>query len=121
MIASDFTDSVNNGVDLGSNSSLVGRVGLAYQYENNASAEGSRQKFYVIGNVLHNFADDSSVMVGGGNLTAGVARTWGEVGVGSSVTLDDNKTLYGSVAYRHSLDGNRSSGLAATVGLRVQW
>ena len=117
-----FTDSAGNAVDLGSNTSMIGRLGLAYEYENNDRTDGNRTKAYVIGNILHDFSKDSMVNVAGADLSsANSGKTWGEIGIGGSVTIDSNKTIFGEASYRGSFNGGSNSGLGLTAGLRVQW
>jgi outer membrane autotransporter protein len=118
-----FTDSAGNAVDLGNNNSTVGRLGLAYEYENNDRTDGNRAKAYVIGNILHDFSTDSTVRVAGADLsTSASGATWGEIGLGGSVTVDANKTtVYGEASYRGAFNGGSNSGLGLTAGLRVQW
>jgi outer membrane autotransporter protein len=114
-----FTDSANNVVDLGNNSTALVRVGLAYEYETG----GNRDKLYVIGNILHDFSSDSSVNVAGADLSTSAGEaTWGEIGVGGSVTMNDTTTLYGEASYRSAFSGGSdNNGLALTTGLRMQW
>jgi outer membrane autotransporter protein len=118
-----FTDSPGNAVDLGSNNSTIARLGLAYEYENNSETGGNREKLYVIGNILHDFSSDSSVDVAWADLSTGAGEaTWGEIGVGGSVTMNDATTLYGEASYRSAFSGGSdNSGLALTAGLRMQW
>ena len=117
-----FTDSAGNAVDLGSNTSMTGRLGLAYEYENNDRTDGNRTKAYVIGNILHDFSKDSMVNVAGANLSsANSGKTWGEIGLGGSVTMDTNKTIFGEASYRDAFNGGSNKGFGLTAGLRVQW
>lgn len=117
-----FTDSAGNAVDLGSNTSMIGRLGLAYEYENNDRTDGNRTKAYVIGNILHDFSKDSMVNVAGANLSsANSGKTWGEIGLGGSVTMDTNKTIFGEASYRGAFNGESNKGFGLTAGLRVQW
>uniref|UniRef100_UPI0026019600 autotransporter outer membrane beta-barrel domain-containing protein n=1 Tax=uncultured Erythrobacter sp. TaxID=263913 RepID=UPI0026019600 len=118
-----FVDNANNTVDLGNQSSLEGRIGIAYEFENNDEASGDREKYYVIGNVLHRFSDDNSAEVLGVSLDSSLPSTWAEVGVGGSLTVDENKTFYGEASYRTSLDGGfgDNRGLSFTTGFRLQW
>lgn len=115
-----FIDTAGNTVDLGSNSSTIGRLGLAYEFNNVEDGE----KLYVVANVLHDFSNESTVSVMGANLSTTVsASTWGEIGLGGSYNVNENTMFYGEASYRTSLNGNASSnnGLSATAGLRIQW
>ncbi|WP_299288983.1 autotransporter outer membrane beta-barrel domain-containing protein [uncultured Tateyamaria sp.] len=119
----DFVDSQGNGVDLDSNSSLFGRIGLAYEYENNDERSGDREKAYIIGNILHDFSGNNSVDVGATSLSSSSDTTWAEIGLGGSVTWDENKTVYGEASYRTSISDSSgdNNGLSLTAGLRIQW
>ena len=127
-----FTDSLGNSVDPGNNTSLTGRVGLAYEYEYSegwlfgdrkaAGPQRHREKAYVIGNLLRDFSADSRVTLSGTELAADYGRTWAEIGVGGSIVWDGNKTLYTETAYRTSLDGGSDNhGLSVEGGFRMAW
>lgn len=127
-----FTDSLGNAVDPGRNTSLTGRVGLAYEYEYSegwlfgdrkaAGPQRHREKAYVIGNLLRDFSADSHVTLSGTGLAADYGQSWAEIGVGGSVVWDGNKTLYTETAYRTSLDGGSDNhGLSVEGGFRMAW
>jgi len=117
-----FTDSAGNGVDLGTNERVTGRLGLAYDYEWRDEDRGAMQNVYGIVNILHDFSNGASVDVAGAALDSTRETTWGEIGLGGSMTWDDTRTLYGEVSYREALgDNGDGSGLSASAGLRIQW
>lgn len=126
-----FTDDQGISVDLGSANQLIGRLGLAYEYEYSegwlfgdragSSETRHREKAYLIGNLLHNFSGDTTVTVDGVDLTQSDSRTWAEIGVGGSTVWDGNKTIYTEVAYRRALGGDKAEGLSVTAGFRIQF
>lgn len=115
-----FTDALGNSVDLGSPDRLVGRIGLAWEYDARTLG-ANRTKLYAIGNILHDFSGGHSVTVNGGALKFDTDATWAEVGLGGSAEWDGNKTLYVEANYRRALAGGSSHGLGVTAGLRVQF
>jgi outer membrane autotransporter protein len=115
-----FTDTAGNAVDLGSNESLIGRVGLAYEFVG-PSAGNEERTGYVIANILHDFTNDGDVTVGGADLSASADATWAEIGVGGTYGLDDsNGAVFGEASYRTSLDGG-NSGVSLSAGLRFEF
>ena len=128
-----FKDAAGNAVTLGNNDSLIGRLGLAYEYEYSegwlfgdraaAGSKNHREKVYVIGNILHDFAGKSSVDVNAATLSTSGADTWAEVGLGGSIVWDENKTLYTEASYRRAINGGGRSneGFAVTAGFRMQF
>lgn len=126
-----FTDSMGNAVDLGSNESLIMRVGLAYEYEyseggafDGQAPSGQQQlqkKVYVIGNLLHDFSDQSNVTVATTNLSARNNATWAEVGLGGSITWNETTTLYTEGSYSQEIGRQGNDAFALTAGLRVQF
>jgi outer membrane autotransporter protein len=116
-----FIDSAGNAVDLGTTERVTGRLGLAYDYEWEDTDQGSMQNVYGIVNILHDFSSDASVDVAGASLASEREATWGEIGLGGSMTWNETTTLYGEASYRQAFGSSDSSGLAATAGLRSQW
>ncbi len=129
----DFTDNVGNVVDFNSESSLIGRIGLAYEHEytegyffgdhsSGTGYAGHREKIYVIGNILHQFEGSTTVGVSGSNLSLENQMTWAEIGLGGSIVWEEDKTLYLEAAYSSSLDGGGDShGYGLTAGFRMLW
>ena len=115
-----FTDSLGNSVELGSNESLLGRVGLAYERHLTAADGNESNKVYVIGNLLHNFSTDS-VDVVGVSLKSRREDLWAEFGLGGAQQiLGANNMVYAQVFYRDSLSSD-SFRLGLTAGFRIRW
>jgi fibronectin-binding autotransporter adhesin len=112
-----FTDSVGNTVDLGSNSSLVGRLGMAYEF----AITGESQKLYVVGSVLHDFSGDSTVTVAGVTTSAAIANpTSAEIGFGGTTRLGAVE-LYGEAGVRTALGGSNDLAFGGTFGLSMKF
>ncbi len=126
-----FTDAQGNAVSWGSHSSLIGRIGLAYEYSRAALSDGSgdgtanspEHKFYVIGNLLQDFSNSSSVNLNASNLTARNSATWAEVGIGGSLNWNDNTTLYTEANFSTDLGSGAGSNeaLSISAGFRLQF
>ncbi len=118
-----FTDSQGNSVNFDTAEDVVGRLGLAYEYENFDHAGSGRENFYVVGSVLHNFDGESSARVSGQNLTVSGEDTWAEIAAGGLLTLGESTHVFAEGAYRTAIDGDPSEnyGLSLTAGVRVQW
>lgn len=115
--AGGFTDSVGNDVVLGDNSGAEARLGLAYEFGREGGFQG-----YVIGNILHSFANGTSVEVGTATLAASPAATWAELGVGGRFNWGGQSRFYVDASYRTALgSAGQNNGLAAGVGLEISW
>lgn len=116
-----FTDSQSNTVDIAGTDRVIGRIGLAYEYYAKGMDDAGGQKFYVIGNLLHDFSDESAVTLSGARLTAKPATTFAEIGLGGSMQLGEGKSIYGEASYRSALNGGGSDGASVTVGFKMEW
>lgn len=122
----DFTDSFGTDVSLDRGESLIGRLGLAVDYETewrDGQGRANRTHLYGITNVYYDFAGDSRVDVGGTPLTTGKDAWRGGIGLGWSVNMADDKfSLYGEVLANTSLENvGHSNELSGTIGVRVTW
>ena len=127
---SSFTDAQGNAVAWGSYNSLTGRIGLAYEYtgaglSGGATADTSdpKQKIYVIGNLLQDFSDTTSVTLNSSTLTAQNKATWAEIGIGGSIRWNDNTTLYTEANYSTELGSaaGTNEALSISAGFRFQF
>jgi outer membrane autotransporter protein len=116
-----FTDSQANSVDIAGTDRVMGRIGLAYEFVSKGSDDASAQKIYVIGNLLHDFSDESTVTLSGAKLTAKPASTFAEIGLGGAIQLDEGKSIYGEASYRSALNGGGSDGASVAVGFKMEW
>jgi fibronectin-binding autotransporter adhesin len=117
---SEFTDDVGNGVDLGSNSRMIGRLGLAYDRQVKTGTN-EHTKIYVIGNILHDFSGSSEVTVGGTALKSEQDSTWAEIGMGGSIDWGNGKSLYSEASYRTSLDNPGSDNRSVMLNAGFRW
>ena len=127
-----FTDNMGSPIDLGSNESLIGRIGLAYEYGysegrpfgGQAASEHQslrENKVYLIGNLLHDLSETSNVTVATTNLSARNNATWAEVGIGSSITWNETSTLYTEGSYSQEFGQNDNDAFDLSAGLRIQF
>ncbi|MEJ6751959.1 MAG: autotransporter outer membrane beta-barrel domain-containing protein, partial [Amylibacter sp.] len=121
----EFTDTGNTAVDMGSNDTQTGRVGLAYEY-----VIDNQSTFYAIGSIVRDFKRANKVKAGTASFSEDINETWGEIGIGGSIVLDEasgfgsaNKTtkLYGGVFQRQSSNNSDIKVLAVNAGIQIEW
>jgi fibronectin-binding autotransporter adhesin len=115
----NFTDYLGTTVDLGSNESLIGRIGLAYEFKDSSVVSGRAANYYVTGNLLHDFSAGHSVSVGGVEFASETGANWAEIGMGMSVALSEGTKIYGESSYRREFGGD-GLGLGISAGLNFQ-
>ena len=124
---SDFTDRYDGKVSLSDGGdTLVGRLGLSADYENDwkdAASETKRTHLYGVANLYYDFLDGSSVDVSGTAFTSRNRGLWGGVGIGGSLSwANERYSVFGEALARGSIDdfgGNNA--LGAKIGLNVKW
>ena len=118
-----FTDSQGNEISFDSSQDVVGRLGLAYDYENVDPGGVRRENLYVIGSVLHNFDGDSSATISGQDHTVSGEDIWGEIAIGGLAKLSETTQVFAEGAYRTAIgDGfGDDFGLSLSAGVRVSW
>jgi fibronectin-binding autotransporter adhesin len=110
-----FTDTGGTVVDLGSNETRTGRVGIAYEYVSDDT------EFYGIGSILRDFGSASEMAAGNLSLLADTRETWGEIGVGGSYIMDEQTNLFGEVSYRQALNNSDMKAISVNAGLQINW
>lgn len=110
---SRFTDQQGSAVDLGDPDQLVGRIGVAYDF-GDAKAGGNR--FYAVGNILHDFSGTRTVDLAGTTLSSKNGGTWAEIGLGGAVDLGGGASLYAEGAYRSALSSSSRSAYTLSIG-----
>ncbi|WP_170575734.1 autotransporter outer membrane beta-barrel domain-containing protein [Ruegeria atlantica] len=117
LAGDSFTDDAGNFVDPGTNTATFGRLGLAYEY---ASANTTA---YTLFNLLHDFSGTRSIQVADTTLSSRNDRTFAEIGIGGTVTVGDNLSLFAEGTYASSLSGNASNnrGASLTAGATLNW
>lgn len=107
-------------------SSLLGRLGLSFDYQNtrqNAAGMTDRNHLYAIVNLYNEFLDGTRVNVDEISFTSQRERLWGGIGLGGSYSWDDGKySFFGEASANTSLSQfGDSSAFKGTMGLRVKW
>lgn len=117
----DFTDQYDGTVSLNSGDTLVGRLGLSADYEDewrDASGATNRTHLYGVANLYYDFLDGTSVDVSGTEFVSQNQGLWGGVGVGGSMSwADEQYSVFGEALVRGSVEdfgGNNAVG--AKVG-----
>lgn len=113
---SRFTDLQASAVDLGDPDRLVGRIGVAYDFGTGNASGGNR--FYAVGNILHDFSGTRTVDLAGTTLSSKNGGTWAEIGLGGAVELGGGASLYAEGAYRSALSSGSSSAYSLSIGFR---
>lgn len=123
---SDFTDQYDGTVSLNSGDTLVGRLGLSADYEDewrDASGATNRRHLYGVANLYYDFLNGTSVDVSGTEFVSQNQGLWGGVGVGGSLSwADEQYSVFGEALVRGSVEdfgGNNAVG--AKVGFSGKW
>ncbi|KAB2721109.1 autotransporter outer membrane beta-barrel domain-containing protein [Brucella intermedia] len=121
-----FTDPFDAAVSLADGDSLVGRIGVSTDYEDqwvNGTGQVSRTHLYGIANLYYDFLDGSKVDVSGTRLISENQPLWGGLGAGGSLSWADGRyALHGEAFARTSLeDFGDSNELGAKFGFRTKW
>lgn len=121
-----FTDPFDADVSLDESDSLIGRLGITVDYESlgqDGQGRMTRTHVYSIGNLYYDFADGSTVNVGGTRLTSANEELWGGLGIGGAFNwADDKYSVYGEAQAKTGLENfGDSHVLGATVGFRASW
>ncbi|MBB3350222.1 fibronectin-binding autotransporter adhesin [Rhizobium sp. BK049] len=122
----DFTDPYGAAVSLGDSDTLIGRLGLSADYENewkDASGRASRASVYGIANLYYDFLDGSDVDVSGTRLVSENRALWGGVGLGGSYDWSDERySINGEAFARTSLqDFGDSYSIGGKISFNVKW
>jgi fibronectin-binding autotransporter adhesin len=122
----DFTDPYGAAVSLGNSDSLIGRLGLSLDYENqwaDAAGQVSRSHVYGITNLYYDFLDGSDVDVSGVSLVSQNQALWGGLGLGGSLNWADGRySVYGEAIARGSFeDMADNNSIRAKLGFSVKW
>ncbi|PDS78947.1 autotransporter outer membrane beta-barrel domain-containing protein [Rhizobium sp. L43] len=122
----DFTDPYGAAVSLSDSDTLIGRLGISADYENewkDASGRASRASVYGIANLYYDFLDGSDVDVSGTRLVSENRALWGGVGLGGSYSWSNERySINGEAFARTSLqDFGDSYSIGGKVGFNVKW
>ncbi|MBZ9849786.1 autotransporter outer membrane beta-barrel domain-containing protein [Mesorhizobium sp. CA14] len=122
----DFADPFGAVVSLGSGDTLVGRLGLSADYEDqwvDRAGQVSRAHVYSIANLHYDILDGSKVNVSGIDFVSENQALWGGLGAGGSLSwADDRYAIFGEAIARASLeDFGDSYAIGGKVGFSVKW
>lgn len=121
-----FTDPYGAVVSLDNSDSLIGRLGLSADYEDqwtDAAGQVSRAHVYGIANFYYDFLDGADVDVSGVSLVSRNQALWGGLGIGGTLSWADGRyAVYGEALARSSLENfGDSKAIGAKLGLSVKW
>ena len=119
----DFNDGVRQ-VNQNGQHGLRGRLGvrLAYNAQTSEKKNYQTNTFYAVANVWHDFINPKAVSIGKDNVRETYASTWGEVGLGVQVPINDHSYVYADARYERDLGGSsKRQGYRGTIGLKYTW
>ena len=116
-ISSDsFTDSLGNLVEMGSDTSVVGRVGVRYEYSANGF-EG-----FVAGSLSNDFSDNQLVAINGEDFGINPDVSWAEIELGGTAALSDLAQVFFSGSYLNGISGGDDrSATSLSAGVSFLW
>ncbi|TIW93814.1 MAG: autotransporter outer membrane beta-barrel domain-containing protein [Mesorhizobium sp.] len=122
----DFTDPYGAAVSLRDGDTLIGRLGLSADYDNefrDATGQVSRSSVYGIANLYYDFLDGSDVDVSGTRFVSENRALWGGLGLGGSYSWSDERySINGEAFARTSLqDFGDGYSIGGKVSFNVQW
>jgi len=121
-----FNDRFGARVSLNDGNSLIGRLGVALDREENWRKENGQSastRFYGAANLYSEFLNGTSVDVAGAGFKSENDRLWAGLTLGGSYDWNQDRfSLYGEVAAKSSLENfGDSYAISGTAGLRVKW
>ncbi|GLQ55437.1 hypothetical protein GCM10010862_26960 [Devosia nitrariae] len=121
----DFTDAFGALVSLDESHVLVGRLGFSIDRQSewqDASGQSNRSHLYGIANLYIPLQNSSTVDVAGTSIETVAESLWGGIGVGGSLSLDDDRyAIHGEVLAKTSLDAfGESHAVSGIIGFRVK-
>ncbi|WP_054186262.1 autotransporter outer membrane beta-barrel domain-containing protein [Rhizobium acidisoli] len=122
----DFTDPYGGAVSLRDGDTLIGRLGVSADYDNDwkdAAGLVSRSSVYGIANLYYDFLDGSDVDVSGTRFVSENRALWGGLGLGGSYSWwDERYSINGEAFARTSLhDFGDSYSFGGKVSFNVKW
>lgn len=119
----NFTDKDQTTVSYQDYSQTIGRLGLRAD-KTWVDSKGRQYSPYLRANYYKGWGDGAKVTVGSNSVdmnhtfTGGKFGQMGELGVGGTITLKNQLSLYAEVDYRQQIDGNGAKGWGYTGGVR---
>ncbi|MEN3930794.1 autotransporter outer membrane beta-barrel domain-containing protein [Microvirga sp. W0021] len=97
-----------------------GRVGFRLAYS--APTEYQRTKtFFLKGNIWHDFQGTSDVALGRDVVSERYNHTWGEVGAGFQLPINDSAYVFTDVSYARSFSDAKREEYRGNLGLKIEW
>jgi fibronectin-binding autotransporter adhesin len=114
----DFTDAFGSEISLDRGDSLVGRIGVAVDYQTDWQDDEGRaasSKLYGIANLTYEFLDGTTVVVSGTDLDYSGQKFAGELGLGGTLEwADGTQSVHGELLGSSSFEG--SYAVKGTIG-----
>lgn len=121
----DFTDGFNGTVAIDDDDSLIGRLGVAFEYAARTDTDSgsvSRIQGYGVASILYDFMGNTGVTLNDVSLEDEQDEVWGEFAGGFTYGFDAAWTLYGEAGYRTSLESwGDSEQVYGSLGVRYNW
>jgi outer membrane autotransporter protein len=76
---------------------------------------------YLTANKLHDFLSPGQTVVGGTPISADLAGTWVDAGIGVTATFGKRSEFHAAIDYSHNLGGQNSHSINANAGYRYSW
>lgn len=121
----EFTDPFGAVVDHDDPDSLIGRVGVAFEYLNskpNDAGDMTHVQGYGIVNLLYEFLGAPGASVSGIDLDEDIDDFWGELGAGFTYGFNSQLAVYGEASYKTALENfGDSQAIQGSLGVRYNW
>ncbi len=121
----EFTDPFGATVDEADSDSLIGRIGVAFEYLNRTTNENgdiNRMQGYGIVNLLYEFLGAPGASASGIDLDEDIDDFWGELGAGFTYGFNSQWSVYGEGSYRTALENfGDSQAIQGSIGVRYNW
>ncbi|WP_068882091.1 autotransporter-associated beta strand repeat-containing protein [Paramesorhizobium deserti] len=121
-----FSDGFDATVTLNDGDSVIARMGLAVDHENqwqDQAGQTRRIHAYGIANLYYDFDSGTTIDVASTPFTTRNEPLWAGIGLGGSYNWNDDKfSIYGQALAKTSLDNFADSNvISGNIGIRVKW
>lgn len=121
----EFTDPFGAVVDEADSDSLVGRLGVAFEYlstKPNDAGDMTHAQAYGIVNLLYEFLGAPGASASGIDLDEDIDDFWGEFGAGFTYGFNRQWAIYGEASYKTALENfGDSQAIQGSLGVRYNW
>lgn len=124
--SANFTDVMNDQIGITNGDSLVGRLGIAVNYDREWNDDaGLRKKtsLYAIANLYQELLGDDRISMSGVDISSSAEKTWLGLGLGGTYALADDKySLYGNATINAAADRPEDNyQLKFGTGFNMKW